>query len=213
MEKNVVLYIDEEQNALDSYGRALRKNLPPELEIICALPQPTLPLMLKFICSMRPRVASIVVDEHLEVAGTADYIGSQLADAYRQLDSKIPIYILSNHPDEIDDNLESVEYILSKDDFADGGAALESAIKRMVRHINAYEQIVDEREQRFVLLLRKYVLSEISIEEAKELNELKFWREAPAAIEESTMTMELKRKLDEQEDTLNNIEKLLSGKK
>lgn len=213
MEKNVVLYIDEEQVALDSYGRELRKNLPPELEIICTLPEPTLPLMLKFICSMRPRIASIVVDEHLEVAGTADYIGSQLADAYRQLDSKIPIYILSNHPDEIDDNLESVEYILSKDDFADGGPALESAIKRMVRHINAYEQIVDEREQRFVILLKKYVLSEISIEEAKELNELKFWREAPAAIEESTMTVELKRKLDEQEDILNNIEQLLSGEK
>ncbi|ABA76363.1 hypothetical protein K7459_11510 [Pseudomonas fluorescens] len=213
MEKNVVLYIDEEQIALDSYGRELRKNLPPELEIICTLPEPTLPLMLKFICSMRPRIASIVVDEHLEVAGTADYIGSQLADAYRQLDSKIPIYILSNHPDEIDDNLESVEYILSKDDFADGGPALESAITRMVRHINAYEQIVDEREQRFVLLLKKYVLSEISTEEAKELNELKFWREAPAAIEESTMTLELKRKLDEQEDILNNIEQILSGKK
>lgn len=213
MEKNVVLYIDEEQVALDSYGRELRKNLPPELEIICTLPEPTLPLMLKFICSMRPRIASIVVDEHLEVAGTADYIGSQLADAYRQLDSKIPIYILSNHPDEIDDNLESVEYILSKDDFADGGPALESAITRMVRHINAYEQIVDEREQRFIILLKKYVLSEISIEEAKELNELKFWREAPVAIEESTMTVELKRKLDEQEDILNNIEELLSGKK
>ncbi|MCK9709475.1 hypothetical protein [Pseudomonas syringae] len=212
MEKNVVLYIDEEQTALDSYGRELRKNLPQELEIICALPQPTLPLMLKFICSMRQRIASIVVDEHLEVAGTADYIGSQLADAYRQLDNKIPIYILSNHPDEIDENLESVEYILSKDDFADGGAALESAIKRMVRHINAYEQIVDEREQRFLHLLKRYVLSEISTEEASELNELKFWREVPAAIEESTMTMELKRKLDDQEDTLNKIEKLLSGK-
>lgn len=212
MEKNVVLYIDEEQTALDSYGRELRKNLPQELEIICALPQPTLPLMLKFICSMRQRIASIVVDEHLEVAGTADYIGSQLADAYRQLDDKIPIYILSNHPDEIDENLESVEYILSKDDFADGGAALESAIKRMVRHINAYEQIVDEREQRFLHLLKRYVLSDISTEEASELNELKFWREVPAAIEESTMTMELKRKLDDQEDTLNKIEKLLSGK-
>ncbi len=83
----------------------------------------------------------------------------------------------------------------------------------MVRHINAYEQIVDEREQRFVLLLKKYVLSEISKEEANELNELKLWREAPAAIEESTMTMELKRKLDEQEETLNNIEKILLGKK
>ncbi|WP_339496732.1 hypothetical protein [Pseudomonas sp. EA_15y_Pfl1_P101] len=212
MEKNVVLYIDEEQTALDSYGRELRKNLPQELEIICALPQPTLPLMLKFICSMRQRIASIVVDEHLEVAGTADYIGSQLADAYRQLDDKIPIYILSNHPDEIDENLESVEYILSKDDFADGGAALESAIKRMVRHINAYEQILDEREQRFLHLLKRYVLSDISTEEASELNELKFWREVPAAIEESTMTMELKRKLDDQEDTLNKIEKLLSGK-
>ncbi|MEE4235020.1 hypothetical protein V2I85_25930 [Pseudomonas viridiflava] len=213
MEKNIILYIDEEQIALDSYGRELRKNLPPELEVICVLPQPTLPLMLKFICTMRPRIASIVVDEHLEVAGTADYIGSQLAGAYRQLDSKIPIYILSNHPDEIDDNLDSVEYVLSKDDFADGGAALDSAIKRIVRHINAYEKIVDEREQRFIILLKKYVLTDISADEAEELNELKFWREAPAAIEESTMTTELKRKLDEQEKTLNDIEKILSGKK
>lgn len=212
MEKNVILYIDEEQNALDSYGRVLRKNLPAEIEVICSLPQPTLPLMLKFICSMRARIASIVVDEHLEVAGTADYIGSQLADAYRQLDNKIPIYILSNHPDEIDDNLQSVEYVLSKDDFADGGAALHSATKRMVRHIDAYGEILNEREQRFIDLLRKYVTSEISEHESKELDELKFWREIPAAIEESTMTIDLKRKLDEQESTLKKIEILLAGK-
>lgn len=212
MEKNVVLYIDEEQGALDSYGRVLRKKLPAGIEVVCSFPEPTLPLMLKFICGMRARIASIVVDEHLEVAGTADYVGSQLAEAYRQLDNKIPIYILSNHPEEIDENLQSVEYVLSKDDFADGGAALDSATRRMARHMDAYGEILNEREQRFTDLLRKYVTSEISELESKELDELKFWREVPAAIEESTMTAELKKKLDDQEVVLKKIELLLAGK-
>jgi len=209
MNRNVILYIDEEQIALDSYGQVLRRQLSSELEVLCTQPQPTLALMIKYIFGMRDQVISIIVDEHLEVAGTANYIGSELANAYRQIDSKIPIYILSNHTGEIDENLQSVEYILSKDDFADGGPALESAIKRITRHINAFGEIVNEREQRFINLLKKYILSEINKEESDELNELKFWREAPTAIEESAMTIELKRQSDEQEKILLEVENLL----
>ncbi|WP_156060075.1 hypothetical protein [Pseudomonas sp. AAC] len=209
MPQNVILYIDEEQIALDSYSQVLKRQLSSDLEIICSQPQPTLELMVKHIFRMRDRIVSIIVDEHLEVAGTADYIGSELANAYRQIDTKIPIYILSNHVDEIDENLHSVEYILSKDDFADGGPALESATKRISRHINTFEKIVNEREQRFASLLKKYISSEISEEESDELNELKIWREAPTALEEFTMTIELKKQSDEQERILLEIEEIL----
>jgi hypothetical protein len=212
MNRNVVLYIDEEQSALDAYGTVLRRQLPADLEVVCEKPSQTLPQMLKHLTGMRDKLTSIILDEHLEVAGTADYIGSDLANAYRQIDNKIPIYILSNHPEEIDSNLQSVEYVLSKDDFADGGSALDSATKRITRHINAYGEIVSEREQRFVELLRKYVTSEITQDESAEFDELKLWREAPTAIEESQSTIALRQALDNQEQSILEIEELLKGK-
>lgn len=209
MDRNVVLYIDEEQTALESYGRVLRQQLPRDLEVVCRTPEPTIGKMVSLICGMRARVASIILDQHLEAAGTADYIGSELADAYRQLDNKIPIYILSNHPDDVDDNHQSIEYVLSKDDFSDGGEALKSATKRIVRHINTYGEILSENEQRFVDLLRRHVAAEITEAESAELEELKFWREVPVALEESALTLDLKKQLDEQELELQRIENLL----
>ncbi|HCE9913486.1 hypothetical protein ABE525_22120 [Pseudomonas wadenswilerensis] len=212
MDKSTIIYIDEEQSALDIYGGVLRDFLPEDVSIECMLPKQTLSEMLSILCQKRGSVVSIILDEHLEVAGTASYIGSELADAYRQIDDKIPIYILSNDPNDVDGNLKSIEYVLSKDDFADGGPALESAAKRIVRHMHNYDKITGEREIRFLALLQKYMKSDLSAEEASEFEQLKFWREAPIAIEESSNTLSIKSELDEQEKLIQEIEQLLAEK-
>lgn len=212
MDRNTIIYIDEEQSALDIYGEVLRDFLPKDILIECMLPKLTLGEMLTTLCEKRATVVSIILDEHLEVAGTARYIGSELADAYRQLDDKIPIYILSNDPNDVDENLKSIEYVLSKDDFADGGAALESAAKRIVRHIKNYDEIISTREKRFLELLQKYITSELNPGEVSEYESLKFWREVPIAIEESSSTLAFKAELDKQEKMISEIEKLLAEK-
>ena len=99
---------------------------------------------------------------------------------------KIPIYILTNFADEEDEfagGKWSVEYIIPKEGLSDEEGA-RTAKARILRHIDVYEDILDERAKRFNELLRKSLNDDLDEAELQELEELQVERAASTLAHE-----------------------------
>lgn len=201
--KPIVLYIDEEEMALHTLGKRLRRCFGSEVEVVAIVPGQSISAMIKTIESYHPLV-SIVIDQKLFAAGTANYVGTELAGAVRRIDNKIPIYILTNFVDDVDGQSGDVEYVLAKDDISDD-AKLSAISNRLRRHINIYQTVLQEREIRFEELLRKGYSSALSEAETLEFKALSFERERRIAVSELIDGSELERKLDLMQDALSKI--------
>jgi hypothetical protein len=206
--KAQVLYIDEEPMALRIMGRRLQRAFGNEVDVIPILPQATIPLMLEQIRSYVPLV-SIVIDQKLTAAGGASYVGTELANAVRRIDHKMPLYILTNVAEDLDANLADVEYILSKDDISDD-AKLNTVANRLRRHINVFDDILTGRERRFEELLRKKYANSLDVQEDAEFSELSFQRERQMVVSELVGSEHIDKKLDEAEKKLADIKAFLT---
>ncbi|WP_377702410.1 hypothetical protein [Pseudoduganella sp. UC29_71] len=202
-----VLYIDEEEQALKILGKRLIRAYGGEVQLVKLLPLPTIPEMLQVIAS-HEEVVSIVVDQKLSAIGSAQYVGTELVEAIRQANSKIPLYILTNSVEDLDSNLSDVEYVLAKDDISDDEKLLKIS-SRLRRHINIFEDILSERDQRFEALLRKSMDTQLSSQEAKEYADLAFHREKQVLAGELLDSQELAQKLDSAEKALLEINRIL----
>ncbi|WP_431260839.1 hypothetical protein ACQ86G_12465 [Roseateles chitinivorans] len=154
------------------------------------------------------QLASIVIDQRLMAAGTADYLGTQLAERLRLQDKQIPLYILTNHAEDIDTFTGTVEYVLSKGDLAttEKIAAIGARIKR---HMDIYSHIQGDREERFELLLRKRFDTSLNSDEEDEFQRLKFSRDREDLTVETPAKDRLLAKLDDAELQLKKIEESL----
>lgn len=204
----IVLYIDEEEMALRTMGKRLRRCFGPEVSIVPILPANTMEEMIKEIQSYES-VVSIVIDQKLFAAGTATYVGTELAVVIRQIDKKIPIYILTNFVDDVDHELGDIEYVLAKDDLSDNDKILPIS-SRLARHVNIYQNILIEREGRYEALLRKGYESTLTAVEIEEFSNLSFQRERKIAVTELLAGVELGHKLDAAEATLAEISAILN---
>ena len=118
-----------------------------------------------------------------------------MAQHLRDINKKIPIYILTNFADEKDEFAGgewSVEYIIPKDSFKDNEGA-RTVMARIVRHINVYGDILDERAKRFNELLKKTLDDSLDETELEELAELQFERTAPTLAREVEELQKLER--------------------
>jgi len=214
--KDVVIYIDEEEDARDTYGLTLQQWFGEEVELIAIEPERDLATMIEKLGEY-PNLVSLVIDQRLHLSGQTDYKGSQLADAFRVLHGKLPIYIFTNHPGDFISNNDprdftgpgSVEYILSKDDGSDDEKEAKNTM-RLRRHINVYKDIVDTRLSQLDALIRKSISSALSEEEKSELEEINLWRMRPILSSESLGADALKRTLDDNEKILAEIQKKLA---
>lgn len=201
--KNVVLYIDEEPRALKINGRALQRCFGDDATVI-----PLEPIMIKEkmveLIFNHENLSSIIIDQKLNAAGTADYFGTELADAIRQIDKKIPVYILTNFSQELDPNNKNIEYLLSKDDLT-CQEKIKTISTRVRRHLNTFNDILSERERRFDELLRKHHSTGLSEDEYKEFQEIGFYRERKILASELIDSIELERKLLEVERKLQDV--------
>lgn len=205
---NFVVYIDEDVNSRRVFGGIIEQNLSEEVDFFAIEPSNTVQAMLEKLEKMPGRLVSVVIDERLYATGTADFTGSDFVEAYRQFDDKLPIYILTNHPGDIDEWFSGVEYILSKSDVADDHTA-PKIFSRILRHINVYITICDQRNHRFRQLIGKSIDEILTEDEAKELDELRRWRVMGALSVEQPFASHLKGKLDKKQQILDEIESLL----
>lgn len=203
MDKLILWLIDDDESELKTYRRELQKLMPDDVHIKAILP---LPNMIDCSCKILSdkNTASIIIDEKLKKKGYAAYWGIDLAMSLRSIDSKVPIYILTNYVDdeEFEDNKWSVEYIIAKEDLIDKKKS-RVIQARLIRHMNVYEDILGEREQRFSDLLRKSLNDTLTPDEMKELDDLDFKRQSPILASELEQLKELEDLVEKHKDVMN----------
>lgn len=207
--KSTILYIDEEEKALRAYSRRLKQIAGEEITIAAVAPFPSIDEMAASIAAHED-LASIIIDNRLSAAGTANYLGIELAKRIRQVDDLIPIYILTNNTDDVNEDLGNVEDVLSKGDLS-RPTERETISLRLKRRIGKYRQILGDREKEFEKLLRRLYEGSLTEEEQNRLNELSYQREKREYGLNIADSDDLIRQVQQAEIELERIEAALKG--
>lgn len=207
MDDPKVWLIDENQQQIDTFANVLRSQFPKEIvvESLCpplGQPQDYIRLL------NTPDLACLIIDQRLKDTGIANYFGIELALFLRSINTKLPIYILTNFAEDSDAFSEgawSVEDIIDKSDLAKVGSDKSKAIiARILRRITGYSDYLAEREKKFHELLRKTLNGQLSPEDKAELDEIQFERTSSILAEELPKLQELNKLLEEYKNITSN---------
>jgi FixJ family two-component response regulator len=200
MDNPKVWFIDENQQQSETYADVLRRQFPKNIsvETIC----PPLAKTQDYLRLLNtPEIACFIIDQRLKDTGIANYFGIELALFLRSINTKLPIYILTNFAEDSDAFKEgewSVEDIIAKSDLANVSSDKSKAIiARILRRIAGYSDYLAERERKFQELLRKTLNGQMSPEDEKELDEIQFDRTSSILAEELPKLQELNKLLEE----------------
>lgn len=185
MNNKIIWLIDDDKEQLTTYSNGLKVIMPQGIQIKAILPCPRKADYVSTLLK-NPDTACIIIDQKLKEKGSATYTGIELAKYLRYHNNKIPIYILTNFPDEKGEfagGERSIEDIISKKSFGNEDD-IQIAKERIVRHIDVYEDILDARAKRFNELLKKSLDDSLDETELEELAELQFERTAPTLAKE-----------------------------
>lgn len=202
-EKKIVMWIDEEPDALSTFTVFLQECFGDEIIVVPEMPEEELEEMVNRVINQQ-HLAALVVDQRLKTTGLAKYTGIELIDKIRGLLPILPIYILTNHQEDIGDLDYQVEYVLEKDELYDD-AYIKTLQARVRRHLNVHDVIMSEQEKRFDELLRISLERELTSEERIEYEELDFRRSKSVLADESGWADELKEKLNHQSALLDRL--------
>ncbi|TDA67649.1 MAG: hypothetical protein D9V45_01940 [Chloroflexi bacterium] len=207
MDNPKIWLIDENQQQIETFANVLRSQFPKEIsvETLC----PPLGQLNDYLSLLNtPDLACFIIDQRLKDTGVASYFGIELALFMRSINTKLPIYILTNFAEDSDAFSEgawSVEDIIDKSDLAKVGSDKSKAvIARILRRITGYSDYLAEREKRFHELLRKTLNGQMSPEDEAELNEIQFDRTSSILAEELPKLQELKKVLEEYKNITSN---------
>lgn len=207
MDNPRIWLIDENQQQIETFANVLRSQFPKEIsvETLC----PPLGQLHDYLSLLNtPDLACFIIDQRLKDTGVASYFGIELALFMRSINTKLPIYILTNFAEDSDAFSEgawSVEDIIDKSDLAKIGSDKSKAvIARILRRITGYTDYLAEREKRFNELLRKTLNGQMTPEDEAELNEIQFDRISSILAEELPKLQELNKVLEEYKNITSN---------
>lgn len=169
-----ILFIDDERSSRVLYSDTLQDIYGDEYRVIAIEPKPTIREMIHSLESYED-TASIVIDEKLKVGAQADYNGSELVEAIRTYNSKLPLYILTGEISALTPPQGNVDYIIDKNRI-ENDEYKSQLILLMRRHINSFNDISLHRSDRFDYLLKKSIEEELTKEEVEEYEKLDFVR-------------------------------------
>lgn len=186
MNEAVVFFIDEDEHERRSCTDVLKEIFSDtNIQIQPFAPLPTLANYSEFVVS--DKASALILDERLNTAGGVTYTGAELAAHLRAIGAKMPIVILTNHPD---------------DDFSERGWAVECTFgkkrvlhapntpaalefkARLSRQIEIFGSVRAKFEKRYHELLVKSVDGNIMPDEADELGLIEAERIAPITAAE-----------------------------
>jgi len=205
MPNEKIIYIEDQQGSIETFTRALRRLYGKEYLIEAIKPLSSLPETLDRILSAGDAVA-FFLDEKLSLSGEANFHGTDLAEAIREFDYKVPVYILTSYSSEIDPLNENVEYILDKNDFGYPDRRHKIA-KRLLRHVNTFKEIKNKRSHRFDQLLKKSLTEGLTTQEQQEYENLNFLRVKRVLATEEAPSLEQENNLIEREKIIETISK------
>lgn len=193
MNTQIIWLIDDDEEELTTYSNDLKLDMPQGIQIKAIPPYPR---KIDYVSTLleNPDTACIIIDHKLKETRIATYTGIELAQYLRRINKKIPIYILTNFPDDKDfaGREWNIEYIISKGSFRDEDGA-QTAKARILRHIDVYGDILDERAKRFSELLKKSLDDSLNETELDELAELQAERIAPTLAKDVEELQKLER--------------------
>jgi hypothetical protein len=210
MSKQIVYLVDEQPTELSANRRALETILGDAgLTIKELLPTTRLADYNRLVAS--PTTVAFIIDQKLRVSGDANYSGIEMASHLRSINPKLPIYILTNYPDDHElggGNDRTVEDIIPKKDltYPNHDKALRFKA-RFLRHIAVFRDVLSQREQRFHSLLTKSLRQNLSAVEQRELNELQEVRLAPIQAAELEDIASLGKSIEELKKALKTAKK------
>lgn len=206
MKRNVIYFVDEDDAARRANARELKALIANE-EIVIK-DQPPFENMQEFDALIKqPMTAAFILDQRMKGGGKANYNGIDLARHLRLLDGKMPIYILTGHSESIEDFAGAehfVDDILAKSDIEIVDSHPATIVKaRLLRHLEVFNDVRDEQEQRFHELLIESLQGELTAEERDELHTLEGEVAAPVIAAERGRERELDESIRALRDLLN----------
>lgn len=198
----VIWFIDEKEDEQRVWGNALRSALLGAVEIRSQVPFKTLEEYLPLLSDLQ--TVAIITDQRLKNSGVAPYTGIELAEYIRTINTKLPVYILTNFPDD-EDAFEgltwSVEDIIGKKELNDPEARKVIAA-RILRRVNTFRDILGERSERIRELLLKSSQNTLSASELDELERLGFEKSSSMLAEQLTQARQLDQLIQVQESLM-----------
>ena len=193
MNAQIIWLIDDDEEELTTYSNDFKLDMPQGIQIKAIPPYPR---KIDYVSTLleNPDTACIIIDQKLKETRIATYTGIELAQYLRRINKKIPIYILTNFPDDKDfaGHEWNIEDIISKESFHDEEGA-HTAKERIKRHMKVYGDILDERAKRFNELLKKSLDDSLNEAELDELAELQAERTAPTLAKDVEELQKLER--------------------
>lgn len=209
MKRNVTYIVDENPTARRANAQALRRLLDnPGITVVEVDPLPSFSDYNAILADQS--TAAFILDQKMKQAGIVSYNGTDLAAHLRSIDPKMPIYILTGYADEaevFEGSEHLVEFIIDKGDIQDEQSKSAKIIKaRMRRHLEVFNDVLDDREQRFHDLLVKSLSEPLTIEEQIEMDQIEGETTAPVQAAERKTAQELGEAVDQLRRLLDNHE-------
>ncbi|WP_193161208.1 hypothetical protein [Microbulbifer hainanensis] len=200
---NQIIYIEDQEDARKTFSNTLKRIYGLEYEIVTPIPCAEILEMREKLFNFESP-AAFVLDEKLQFTGETKYSGSDLAKAIREIDSKIPVYILTSYAGDVDPLSGEIEFVIDKTIAGDPDRRKMLA-QRMRRHQETFNDIKTNRANRFNYLLAKSINESLSAEELAEYEELNILRVKNALLNEQIPTQELESQIEQQNKLLNEI--------
>jgi hypothetical protein len=189
--KPVIWLIDDNEDELHTYYNVFKRMLPTSLQIKAIEAYKHLDNYLSILAD--ENTVCIVTEQKLKVTEIANYTGVELAEFLRGINTKVPIYIVTNFPydrDEFENREWIVEDIISKSDLTQESKSKILAA-RILRRINVYTDITEKRQDRMKNLLRKSMNGELDENELSEIDNLKLEKISASLAEELTQIRQM----------------------
>jgi hypothetical protein len=209
----IVWFVDENENQSRTYTRQLRRILPTSVKVERLFPP--YPEKKDYVSLVNnPETVCLILDQRLRDSNIATYTGIELAQYIRAINSKLPIYILTNYEDIRDEFTSgewSVENVIPKDIF-NNDSELSIFKARLIRRLDVYEDLLDARSQRFHHLLRQRVNNELTEEEEAEFNELQLDRFAITEVNDFSKSHDLNRLISTNRELIDILTQIKAGR-
>lgn len=184
--KKTVLFIDEDDIERRSSLDVLKEIFSDtDLTVQACAPLSTLADYTNLVNDQM--IGALILDQRLNTSGTVSYSGVALAAHLRGVGTRIPIFILTNYPeDDFSAQGWAVESIVGKNAVLrdPAGTPAQDFKSRLSRQVEGGRNVLAVRENRFHELIIKSSREELTVLEEGELRELEGERIAPVAASE-----------------------------
>jgi hypothetical protein len=201
-----IIFMDDQDNVRRIFGQRLKRLFTEIADVIVLEPLPTTEDMMAKLLSLE-NVVSYIIDENLTYSGGTNYQGVDLIRKIRELDTKVPIYILTSDTSWVDPLLGDIEFVVDKVSL-NQKENKEKFLQKFTRHLFTYKDIKTDHAKRFDELLIKSLSEPLQPEEQKEYEALNIIR-AKVFIDEASISQEDLDFLTLQTNKLDELEKKL----